>query len=508
MRTKTARSVAAALVAGALALLVAAPAAHAAGGTAVTGARSAERSAGTFLVGAAQRSITPTDLAGVYLGGYGIGPVHPATSVLRPIYVQVLAVKAPSGAQVVVGVIDVQGQFLAYQQGPYGFATMAAWAAAHLGVPADHVLLQSVHTHNGPDDIGVWGGVPDSYLAYVVTQTEAAMRVAVDAEVPARLRWASVALPGFTTTFGTGPTGDQAAFPTDNVLTALQATTPGGRVLATLVNFSAHPTVYGPLDKVSPDWPGATASYLQATQGNMPAGVRYGYPGSVAIVTVGAVGHTWPVAVPPAYTDAAATPPPSDANYLADRYGDAVARAAVAALHHSQPVGPSVVGGATQPLSVAATNPLLIGLLYGDVPGYHIDRSLAPAYMTGTVVHTIVTSLRIGNLLLTGAPGEEYPSIEQRLAASVHAAAVVPFSLAMDQLGYIAGPQGFAAAQVCSPEDEGLFMLSPAFGAQLAAADNANARQLGFAVRGNDLVSGPPSQATAAGLAGCSLALP
>ena len=36
-----------------------------------------------YFVGAAKADITPTNLSGVYLGGYGIGPVHPAKSVLR-----------------------------------------------------------------------------------------------------------------------------------------------------------------------------------------------------------------------------------------------------------------------------------------------------------------------------------------------------------------------------------------------------------------------------------------
>jgi hypothetical protein len=469
------------------------------------GARHGSGANGRFWVGAAELSITPKDLAGVYLGGYGIGPVHPAKGVLRPIFVQVMAVRGSSGGQVIVGVIDVQGEFLAYQQGPYGFATMAAWAQQHLGVPADHVLLQSVHTHNGPDDIGVWGGVPTSYLAFVAKQTEAAMRRAVADEVPARLRWAQVALPGFTRTFGTGPDGDQAAFPTDDTLVALQAIARDGRVVATLVNFSAHPTVYGPLDEVSPDWPGATATYLQDDQRHLPAGVHTGYPGSVAIVTVGAVGHTWPAATLPAGAEPTAMPTSTgDRNAPADRYGDAVAHAAMVALAHARPVGPGVVGGVSQPVSVVATNPALLGLLYLDVPGYHLDRSLAPAYITGNVVHTVVTSVRIGDLLFTGAPGEEYPSIQQRLAASVSAAAVVPFSLAMDQLGYIAGPQGYAAAQVCSPTDEGLFMLSPVFGTQLARTDDVNARRLGFTVRGQDLVAGAPSAATVAGLAGCA----
>src|SRR5438067_1316274 len=46
---------------------------------------------GLFYVGAAKEDVTPTDLTSFYLGGYGIGPVHKATSVLRHIYFRVIA---------------------------------------------------------------------------------------------------------------------------------------------------------------------------------------------------------------------------------------------------------------------------------------------------------------------------------------------------------------------------------------------------------------------------------
>ena len=132
---------------------------------------------------------------------------------LRPIYARVIAVRDRNGNQVVMGTIDAQGYSVAYQNGPYGFADIAADMARELNIPVSHILLQSTHSHNGPDDIGVWGGVPTSYLAYVKSQTETAIRHAVAAERPAALRWGTADMTGFSRTFGSDTDGSQTGEP-------------------------------------------------------------------------------------------------------------------------------------------------------------------------------------------------------------------------------------------------------------------------------------------------------
>ena len=437
-----------------------------------------------FFVGAAKADITPTSLEGLYLGGYGIGPSHLAKGVLRPIYARAIAIRDRSGHQVVIAALDLQGHFLAYQQGAYGFADIASDIERRLGIPASHLLLQSTHTHNGPDDLGVWGGVPDSYLARVKAQTEAAIVDAVRSERPADLVWGTADMKGFAGTFGSDTdathTGDQADYPLDNQLRVLQARSPRGQVLATLVNFSTHPTVYGPLDKVSPDWPGATATYLEDAERNIAPRTRYGYPGSVAVVTVGAVGHSWPAGTPRG-TDPSVDPSPKSDNGPADDYGNAVARMAMAAVaRHPQPVAGDGVAGAETDLDVTNTNAALLGLLVAPVPGYHIDRSLMPPYGAGDVLITRALALRVGDLAFFSSPGEAYPSIHTALATQVHAPVAFVMSLADDQLGYVEQLADYNGAAQCSLGDEWFFTISPTFGAQLLAAQRANARALGF----------------------------
>ncbi|MHB8340437.1 MAG: hypothetical protein ACYDB7_04600 [Mycobacteriales bacterium] len=444
-----------------------------------------------FYVGAAQRSITPTSLAGMYLGGYGIGPMHPASGILRPIYVHAMAIRA--GAQTVVfAALDVQGHFAAYQQGPYGFSDMRADLQRRLHIPAAQIVLSSTHTHNGPDDLGVWGGVPTSYLAFVKGQTEAAVEAAVAAEQPATLHWGQINATGFCGTFpNNGTTADQSTYPIDNQLRVLQARSPAtGRVVATMVNFSCHATVYGPLNKVSPDWPGATVAYLEHAE----AGARgsYGFPGSQALVMVGAVGHTWPVGVPAAFADPRVDPPQSDNNYPADRFGNGVARAAIAALDDAHPVGPATVAGAASTVSVVNDNPYLLAMITAPVPGWHIDRANTPPYAYGDVYVAPVGVVRIGGLAFFTMPGEGYPSLFAALSAHVRAAGTFVFSLAQDQLGYISMPSELAGQAECSPDDEFFFTISPTFGVQVRQAEEQLAAQLGFPVSPDPL----PGQAS------------
>jgi hypothetical protein len=452
------------------------------------------KSAARYEVGAAKEDITPPSLKGVYLGGYGIGPVHPAKSVLRHIFTRVIAVRDRSGNQVVIGAIDAQGYSIAYQNGPYGFADITADMARALHIPASHIILQSTHTHNGPDDIGVWGGVPTSYLAYVKSQTETAIRRAVAAERPAVLRWATADMTGFSGTFGSDTdathTGDNQDYPPDNQLRVLQALTPRRHVIVTLVNYSTHPTVYGPLNKVSPDWPGATATFLEHDEIGIRPGVRYGYPGSVAVVTVGAMGHTWPAATPRG-TDPSVDPSPRSDNGQADGFGNAVARMAISAATTSPTyLRDSRVAGTAQNIDIVNDNPVLLAA--GTEPGngtplggYKIMRANTPPWAFGDVYVAPLVALRIGDVPFFSVPGEPYPSLHTSLTAEVKSPVAFVIGLAEDQLGYAEQVSDYNGAAQCSVSDEWFFTISPTFGSDVVRLQDANAAALGFAVKPN-----------------------
>jgi hypothetical protein len=469
-------------------------------------APSASASGATFDVGAAKADVTPTTLAGFYLGGYGIGPVHRATAVLRHIYFRVIAIRGAGGGQVVIGALDSQGYSVAYQQGPFGFYDIEKEMQRRLGIPASHMILQATHTHNGPDEIGVWGGVPTAYFRFVKAQIETAIEQAVADEQPALLHAGTADMTGFSGTFGSDTdatrTGDQTDYPIDQQLRVLQAVSPSsGAVIATLVNYSSHATVYGPLDKVSPDWPGATATYLEGDEQDIAPGVSYGYPGSVAIVTVGAMGHSWPAGTPRG-TDPAVDPPKAtDANYPADVYGNAVARMAIGALSdgHGFWLENRRVSGTERTVYVENTNPVLLAAVNepaNSTPlgGYKIDRANTPPWDYGDVFAAPVTALRVGDLAFFSVPGEPYPSIKFSLNEGVRDHLSFIFGLAQDQLGYAEEPADYNGAFQCSTTDEWFFTISPIFGSDVVRLQRDNARTLGFKLSGSALSAYGPGQ--------------
>ena len=459
---------------------------------------------GIYEVGAAKIDVTPASLTDFYLGGYGIGPVHKATAVLRHIYFRVIAIRDRSGSQVVIGAIDSQGYSIAYQQGLYGFRDVENEVAQKLGIPAGHIILQATHSHNAPDEIGVWGGVPDAYFATVAGDMESAIATAVANEQPAVLKVGTADMTGYSGTFGSNSdetkTGDNVDYPLDQQMRVLQALTPKTHdVIATLVNFSSHATVYGPLNKISPDWPGATATYLEGDELDTQPGASYGYPGSTAVVTIGAVGHSWPAGVPAGGTDPSVDPGKSDDNYGADIFGNAVARKAIAAVSGGRGtwVQGSVADGTDSTVRVANTNAVLA--VANNEPanptplgGYKIDRANTRPWDYGDDYASKVTTLRVGNLPFYGVPGEPYPSIKFDLDADVHAPTQFIFGLAQDQLGYVEEPSDYNGALQCSTTDEWFFTISPAFGGDVTRLEKRNARALGFTVGGSRLDSYGP----------------
>jgi hypothetical protein len=460
----------------------------------------------TFCVGAAKEDVTPSPQQlqeGFYNGGYGIGPQHQAKSVIRDIYFRVIAVGRPDASgscagggtdQDVIGAIDSQGYSIAYQQGfpgyGAGFRDIENDVQSQLGIPPSHIILQSTHDHNGPDEIGVWGGVPADYYQFVKSQMETGIAMAVQSEQPAQLKWGTADMTGFSGTFGSNTddtnTGDNADYPMDQQLRVLQATSPStGAVIATMVNYSTHATVYGPRNAVLPDWPGSTATFLEGNEQNATG--TYGYPGSVAVVTVGAMGHTWPAGTPQG-TDPTVDPAPNTDNGPADIYGNAVARMAMNAAASGTYLTDGTVTGTEHKIRVENTNPILLaagGEPSNSTPlgGYKIGRSLTPPWGAGDVFISEVTALRIGDVPFFSVPGEPYPSIKFTLNQDVKAPVSFVFGLGQDQLGYAEEVADYNGAFQCSTTDEWFFTISPVFGSDVARIQQANAKALGFGVK-------------------------
>src|SRR3954468_5526038 len=141
-----------------------------------------------YEVGIAVRSINPGpdgkfDGQPVYLGGYGIGGGSPvfegraATGILRG-GVDVRAIVIGDGKHAVaLADAQLQGWFAANRDGPYGIIDVrrAVEQATGGALKASDVIVQSDHSHGGPDVMGVWGGAPAAYRKYVADQTVSAI---------------------------------------------------------------------------------------------------------------------------------------------------------------------------------------------------------------------------------------------------------------------------------------------------------------------------------------------
>ena len=394
---------------------------------------------GGYRVGVAQRDINPGadgKFAGgtVFLGGYGFGnnPVtgsRPADGILGDgIHVRALAVSDGKDAFAIAD-METQGWFTATKDGPYGIVDMRQEVERRTGgaLKASQVVVQSDHTHAGPDTIGVWGGVPVAYRKMIVDRTVEAIVEAFQTQRPGTLYYGRA--PGrdlLSNQFDY----DEANKYLDSDVRVLQAREPSGKPFATLLNFSAHTTVLGGSNqKVSGDWVQAANALLAE---------RFG---GEAMTVVATLGRTQPA---DRGCGAAPEPPKGPARDLCSirAYAERVAERAEDAAVAAEPLGGDpVVAARSYLIQDAASSGLILGLNYaGDPGGAPINRALTPPWLTGNVLGTVAASARVGDVLLSTFPGEAYPQIAREISSRVPARGHMTAGLAQDQLGYLIAP--------------------------------------------------------------------
>ncbi|TMA38547.1 MAG: hypothetical protein E6J79_06435 [Deltaproteobacteria bacterium] len=435
-----------------------------------------------YLVGGGVRSINPTSemLANddFYLGGYGFGDFKAANQVQIPttsgrFATGILADGVSSRAlavsdglhTIVLAQIETQGYFAVYKQGPFGINEIRQDAAAQIAVlaanppelgnsgklarvapapDASEILVDSDHSHGGPDTVGVWGGVPTSYLKLVHDQTVSAIVDAWRNLKPAQLRYGVA---------HAGVVGEEAQFPptggSDPVLTnqfsndpnnqvmddeirVLQASDPdSGAVLATYVNYSAHPTVLGSSNtKVTGDYVGRLDDLIEQTYGG------FGFD------QVATLGREQPARSDcPGFTGGDANP--DAALCKLDNYASRVLAKVQAAVAAAQPLsGTPQVAMNSYLLIDPSTSTVLVSVVYaGAVVGVPVGRAENPPWLAGSLIGTTVFTGRIGDVLVTGGPGEMYAQIWQKVRDTVTGLrGYLNVGTAGDFLGYIIAP--------------------------------------------------------------------
>ncbi|PSQ01159.1 hypothetical protein BRC89_00265 [Halobacteriales archaeon QS_4_70_19] len=307
-------------------------------GTGTTGARPADE----FAAGAARVDASPRPRhleAGVYLGGFGIGPQPSRRATGNHDGASARAIAVSAGDETVV-----QATFDATGLGNRQQRAVRRRVAERTGLDESHVLLGATHSHAGPDFQGLWGGVPESYREFVVDRLATAIERAVASLQPAALAAGSVDAAGLAGNRRYDE-GDEFFQGTDSTLTVLQFTatdeaggpppvagaagraaraardpeTPDGTIV-TLVNFAAHPTTIGSGNSlVATDYVGPCERAIEAAHGG------------TALYLMGAIG------------DASARGPGGADDYAEARnYGEALAGRAADALDAASEVSPGL----------------------------------------------------------------------------------------------------------------------------------------------------------------------
>jgi hypothetical protein len=509
------------LCAGALALLAGSvPAASAASNT-------------PWLVGFAKESVDPRkcpapdpsqpcDLnPNFHLGGFGLGPTRLARGPLvepdgtvESIYARAMAVSTMHGHTLMLADIENQGMFAAYKQGPYGLWDIRVQVSKDTGVPVEDIVVNTDHSHAGPDMIGLWGGVPVSYMQLVRDQAVKALDQAYANRVPASLDigTATPTIPSSGYLSGTatpGETMDHSQFNVDTgvigaaqnngypvpsppppvpstgtgyrddlvdtQLRVLQAYDASGQPLGTLINYAAHADVMGSSNGYySADWPGTVADATQKALGEpvavtMPADVgRTQPPRPWSDPNCGSSGH---ISCP---TDQLMT------------WTKLFTPFVLKAVQNAVPVQGRRISSREIFTREVATNPALLGVSYsGEAPvrGFGAYRASTAPWMTGDVLGTFVSVHRIGKLLLTANPGEAYPDIRSGLLKEITGyQAAFTFGLANDQLGYLIAPASeYPWITYANPgNDNSFFNVSINYGDHDYCTQLAAARRLGF----------------------------
>jgi hypothetical protein len=449
-----------------------------------------------YLVGAATADITPAGV--VNLGGFGLGDgsVIPEEVAGRGdqagpdpggnrIRARALVV-GDGRSTVAIADIETQGMFAAYEAGAYGLDDMAAQVARDIpGLPADHIVIASDHTHHGPDTIGAWGGVSTAYLQLVFDRTVSAIETAYRDRRFADLRAGSSDASDLIYNQGCTEALNQSATPDypgpdvcpvpgkDGLVRVVQATAPGGTTVATLMVFAAHSTT-NMGHAIDGDWPQFLGDAMAAEFGGVGIGME------------GANGGTQPCRPTCAFTS------PANPGYSAPSRFDGIRLNYLAhvrdALAHAVPVtGP--VAAAKGYVREAIVGPF-VNLLFaaGDHAGTPLMRSHESPWMVGQTVRTPVSDVRIGDLLFDATPGEGFAAIRSGVAAAVdegHGSGpsmVIQLGLAGDQLGYLIAPAAYAVpiAAEAAVNDNIIFNVSPTIGDHVMCADIALAPAVGF----------------------------
>lgn len=379
-----------------------------------------------FKVGTGQAGHDPVSRVCFGSGSMCSRSADPSTqpnAIRDPLISKATAITGGNGETLIVVTTTNIGYFLAYkpEQGGFnGIYDVRLRIARLTGVPSTNIVVVSDHSHNGPDTIGIWGGVSAEYLKITADAVVEAAVAAYESRRDAFLQVAAVNhndeplanVPRLDSSYDTPPGNDLSRGNPYNefrMLVANDAET-GDRVL-TFVNYAPHATItngdnFDGEFRLTGDW----AAWMP-----QEAERRFG---GMGLATIGSVGSTdW-----------------NKSGNIEEREAEGRARLnrlMDAATDELQDVTGNTVDVESVFIREAMTQPALLlnykpGLdqnrqgaspvtdqTYGrDI---RIDRSVLPPFLTGTVVGTYVSAIRLGDVFISTFPGEPFGELDHAL---------------------------------------------------------------------------------------------
>jgi hypothetical protein len=446
----------------------------------------------SYLVGAANRDITPVGT--INLGGFGLGDgrLFPQEVVGRGdvgsakkerIRSRAVVFDDGRGGAIAIASIETQGMFAAYEDGSYGLLDMAARVARRVpGLPADHIVIAADHTHSGPDTIGAWGGVPPAYIQAIADRTVDAIEEAYRTRAFADVRVGSSNAADLIYNQSCSEALNQEKTPTypgpdlcltpgkDGLVRVVQARNPTAGTIVTLMAYAAHSTAGGG-DGIHGDWPQFMSDAMAA---------RYGGFGQAM---VGAIGGVQPCRSACAFTER------SNPGYLIPDRKSAIVHNYLAhvddALNRSRPVSGPVSGAQSYFREPIVGAPVLALFTGGSLAGAKLLRAHTPPWTVATTIRSVASVVRVGGVVFAGFPGEAYHAMGEGMRLAIDGEdEVIPLGLANDQLGYLISPASYfpvIAAEV-AVNDNILFNVSPTIGDHVMCTDIALAARVGLPV--------------------------
>ncbi len=379
-----------------------------------------------LMAGASKVSITPDPNVMPYqLGGY-VSPErtgHNATGIHDTCYARALVL---SDGPAKCAIVSLDLCFM-----PASVKTAVVIRVASLGIPASGLFLSATHTHSALDPLALHGAntVPAGSLsAYDLKLADwVADRIAqAITEANGKLRPARAGS-GQARNLGLNRNrrGEKL---TDDTMIALKVTDAGGKPLAAIFNYAAHPVYYGAnMLQVSGDWSGTFQRQMEAV-----------YPGSVTLFLNGAEGD--------------ASPNGADEGTPAEKIDTYSAKISLAARRLYDSIAANSSGGLkawTQDTELGPPKPHPFFLLAAG--SLHATAAQARE-MVYRIMPTRceVSFVRIGDALFIGVPGEPTAAVGlagKALAAGAGAKSVGIVALTNGWLGYLLTPEQYKAGK-------------------------------------------------------------